>query len=202
MLNIYFPERDFKALLFDFDGTVADTMPAHLDAWNRALSAYNLSLTREQHESWAGRPTRMIIELLNEMHKVQIPTEEFLKKKEMHYFSAIGEVQEIVSVVEIIKYYHGKVPLAVVTGSRHKPVEATLAHLKLTQYFDILVCAEDYKNGKPAPDCFLLAANLLKVKPQDCLVFEDSVLGISAALNAGMPCVKVDVNYALSAVKS
>jgi HAD superfamily hydrolase (TIGR01509 family) len=201
MLKDYFPERDFKALLFDFDGTVADTMGAHLDAWNKGLAIYNLNLSKEQHLAWAGRPTRMIIQLLNEMYKVEIPAEEFLKAKEVHYFSSIHEVKEIVSVVDIIKHYHGVLPMAVVTGSRRKPVETTLAHLELNKYFDHLVCAEDYINGKPAPDCFLLAADLLKVRPTDCLVFEDATLGIQSAFNAGMACLRVDEGHTLSVIR-
>ncbi|MDG0815153.1 HAD family hydrolase [Bdellovibrio svalbardensis] len=201
MLNKYYPSREFKALLFDFDGTVADTMGVHLAAWNHGLSIYNLTLSREQHLAWAGRPTRMIVQMLNELHKVDIPVDEFLKAKEVNYFASVHEVKEIVSVVEIIKHYHGKIPMAIVTGSRHKPVETTLSHLGLTKYFDHLVCAEDYVHGKPAPDCFLRAAELLNVRPEDCLVFEDAALGIEAAKNAGMACLKVDDRHELMVVE-
>lgn len=201
MLNKYFPEREFKALLFDFDGTVADTMGAHLKAWNEGLAIYNLTLSREQHQAWAGRPTRMIVQMLNEMHKIEIPIDDFLKAKEIHYFSSIKEVKEVVSVVDIIKHYHGKIPMGVVTGSRRKPVETTLAHLGLGKYFDELICAEDYVNGKPAPDCFLLGAQKLGVDPKDCLAFEDAQLGIESALSAGMACLKVDDRHELMVVK-
>ncbi|MGZ3748603.1 MAG: HAD family hydrolase, partial [Pseudobdellovibrionaceae bacterium] len=155
MLKKYFPEREFKALLFDFDGTVVDTMGAHLKAWNKALADYELTLSREQHLAWAGRPTRMIVQLLNEMHKIEISIEEFLKEKEFHFFSSLHEVKEINSVMEIVKHYRGTLPMAVVTGSRRAAVENTLAHLGLGGYFNQLVCAEDYTHGKPAPECFL-----------------------------------------------
>ena len=201
MLKKYFVDRDFKALLFDFDGTIADTMGAHLNAWNKGLAVYNLTLSREQHLAWAGRPTRMIVQLLNEMHKVEIPTDRFLMDKEVSYFSSLHEVKEIVSVVEIIKHYHKVLPMVVVTGSRRKAVEKTLAHLGLTEYFDHLVCAEDYAHGKPAPDCFLLAAANLKVAPKDCLVFEDAQLGIEAANAAGMACLKVDEKHELMVIQ-
>ena len=166
-------------------------MGAHLDAWNKSLAVYNLTLSREQHQAWAGRPTRMIVQLLNEMHKIEIPTDEFLKDKEVHFFNNLSNVKEIPTVVEIIKFYHGKVPMAVVTGSRRKPVTTIMEHLGLTSYFDLLVCAEDYVNGKPAPDCFLKAANDLGVDPRECLAFEDAVLGIQSAHNAGMVCMRI-----------
>jgi beta-phosphoglucomutase family hydrolase len=200
MLKNYFPERDFKALLFDFDGTIADTMDAHFSAWNKALAIYNLTLSREQHLAWAGRPTKVILQLLNDLHKIQIPPEDFLKEKERFYTALHHEVKAIVSVLEVIQHYHKILPMAVVTGSRRKQVETTIHQLKLAAYFDVLVCAEDYANGKPAPDCFLLAAKKLNTRPEDCLVFEDAQLGIEAALSAGMTCLKVDHDHDLVSV--
>lgn len=200
MLKQYFPEHDFKALLFDFDGTVADTMSAHLKAWNLGLATYGLNLSREQHMAWAGRPTRMIVQLLNEMHNTKISIEEFLKEKEAHFFTSLHEVKEVKSVMKIVKHYHGSLPMAVVTGSRRAAVEKILVHLGLSGYFDQLVCAEDYIQGKPAPDCFLLGASLLKVDPKDCLAFEDAPLGIEAATTAGMCCLHVGENHELTAV--
>lgn len=202
MLNKYFPENEFKALLFDFDGTVADTMGAHLKAWNIGLANYNLSLSREQHQAWAGRPTRMIVQMLNEMHKIEIAIEEFLKEKEVHFFSSLHEVKAITSVVDIIQHYHGNLPMAVVTGSRRAAVEKTLAHLGLTHYFDHLICAEDYTHGKPAPDCFLLGASRLSVDPKDCLAFEDAPLGIESAKKAGMNCLYVNEHHILTVAKT
>src|SRR4051812_33840088 len=104
MLKKYFPEREFKALLFDFDGTIADTMPAHLEAWNKALKVYNLTLSREQHMQWAGRPTRQIVELLNELNGTKIVPEDFTKAKEIDYLASLPGVREIPPVVEIIKF--------------------------------------------------------------------------------------------------
>ena len=191
MINKYFPEKTFTALLFDFDGTIADTMSAHFTAWNNALKLYGLKLDIEQHFGWAGRPTREILKLLTDATGTEVPVEEFLKSKEEHYFNLINSVKEIVPVVEIIKFYHGKMPMAVVSGSRHKPIAATLAQLKLEKYFSVIIAAEDYTHGKPAPDCFLQAAEALKVQAQDCLVFEDAQLGIEAAQAAGMACLRV-----------
>lgn len=189
MLKTYYPDHEFKGLLFDFDGTVADTMGAHLKAWNIGLADYGLSLSREQHQAWAGRPTRMIVQMLNELHKVEIAIEKFLEEKEIHFFSSLHEVQEIAPVVDIIKHYHGKLPMAVVTGSRRSPVQRVLKHLELTRYFTELICAEDYSHGKPAPDCFLLGASRLGLQPAECLAFEDAPLGVESAQKAGMECL-------------
>lgn len=205
MIETFYPGREFSAYLFDFDGTIADTMPPHLDAWNKALGLYGLTLSRDQHMAWAGRPTREIVKLLNELHDLEMSVEDISKAKEIHYMSSIPLVKGIVPVVDIIRAAHGKIPMAVVSGSRRKPVEATLDHLEMRSLFDVLVCAEDYTIGKPAPDCFLKAASLLGVRPEDCLVFEDAALGIEAAHNAGMACLQVgdsSAGHPLSIAKS
>lgn len=201
MLKRYFADRDFKALLFDFDGTVADTMPAHLNAWNKALAVYGLTLSREQHLAWAGRPTKMIVQMLNEIHGTSIAADEFVARKEKDYFEVLGDVRAITPIVDIIKFYSGKIPMAIVSGSRHVPVERTLAHLQLARYFDELICAEDYTHGKPAPDCFLIAAERLHVPAHDCLVFEDGELGIQSAHAAGMSCLRISPEFAISVAK-
>jgi HAD superfamily hydrolase (TIGR01509 family) len=139
--------------------------------------------------------------MLNEKHGTNIEPDAFLRAKEGDYLASISQVRAISSVVDIIKHYSGKIPMAVVSGSRHKPVELTLAQLDLAKYFDLLICAEDYVKGKPDPDCFLLAAEKLKVDPADCLVFEDADLGIEAAKRAGMACIRVTDKYELATIK-
>ncbi|HEX7673494.1 MAG TPA: HAD-IA family hydrolase [Bdellovibrio sp.] len=191
MLKQYYPTHEFLGLLFDFDGTVVDTMGVHLEAWNLSLAQYGLSLSKEQHQAWAGIPTKKIVELLNEMHGSKIQADQFLKEKEVHYLGSLKSVTTISPVMDIIKHYHGELPMAIVTGSRRKIVELTMQELGIGRYFDALVCAEDYSHGKPAPDCFLKGAELLNLQPQNCLAFEDADLGIQSAHSAGMQCLKV-----------
>ena len=191
MVKAHFPDHEFQAYLFDFDGTIADTMPPHLEAWNKALGVYGLSLSREQHMAWAGRPTREIVKLLNEMHSLEMSIDEIAKTKENFYLSSVDQVRGILPVMEIIKVAQGKIPMAVVSGSRRRPVQATMEFLGISDLFDALVCAEDYQVGKPDPECFLKAASLLQVKPENCLVFEDAELGIQAAHAAGMACLRI-----------
>jgi HAD superfamily hydrolase (TIGR01509 family) len=200
MLERFFPQQTFKAFLFDFDGTVADTMAAHLVAWNKALKIYNLTLSREQHLEWAGRPTRQIVEMLNAKYGSKIEPDSFVQAKENEYLASISQVRAIASIVDIIKHYFGKIPMAVVSGSRHRPVDMALAQLDLAKYFDAVVCADDYTRGKPDPDCFLLAAEKLKVAPKDCLVFEDASLGIEAAKRAGMACLRVTEKHEIASI--
>lgn len=147
--------------------------------------------------SWAGRPTTRIVEMMNELNKTDINPEIFLKEKETHYLASLPEVTPVASVMDIIQHYHGKIPMAIVTGSRRKIVELTMKQLNIQHFFDTLVCAEDYTQGKPAPDCFLLAAAKINITPTECLAFEDAVLGIESAHAAGMNCLKVTDDYRL-----
>ena len=94
-------------------------------------------------------------------------------------------------VLEHVDAQYGRIPFAVVSGSTRESVLASLGVLKLLDRFDTLVCAGDYKNSKPHPEAFLMAAARLGVAPETCLVFEDTDLGIQAATAAGMASVKV-----------
>ena len=112
-------------------------------------------------------------------------------RKEALYLEQLPQLKGIPEVLEHIEAQHGRIPFAVVSGSRRESVVGSLSVLNLLDKFDTIVAAEDYKNGKPAPDAFLLAAHRLGVAPKDCLVFEDTALGIQAATAAGMASVMV-----------
>ncbi|HZU09330.1 MAG TPA: HAD family hydrolase, partial [Pseudacidobacterium sp.] len=111
------------------------------------------------------------------------------------YYELLPELKAVPEVLEHIEDAHGRVPFAVVSGSTRHSVTASLAALNLLEKFDTLVCAGDYKRSKPHPECFLLAAERLGVAPENCLVFEDTEMGIQAATSAGMASVKVPMPW-------
>lgn len=166
-------------------------MPVHLRAWNEALRPYGAKLTHEDHERWAGRPTRSIVELLNQEYGHKMSPDDVMAKKEAIYLQTIHLIAPVRDVRETILAFHGQVPMAVVSGSPRQSVLKTLRHLDLEKYFDLVLGNEDYVRGKPAPDCFLTAAGQLNVEPSRCLVFEDGELGIEGARAAGMKFVRV-----------
>jgi HAD superfamily hydrolase (TIGR01509 family) len=132
-----------------------------------------------------------IISRLNAMNGLAMPVETVAERKEGLYLEQLPQLKAIPEVLEHIEAQHGRIPFAVVSGSRRESVVGSLTALHLLDKFDTIVTAEDYKNGKPAPDAFLLAAARLGVPPHDCLVFEDTALGIEAATAAGMASVLV-----------
>jgi HAD superfamily hydrolase (TIGR01509 family) len=186
-----FSTERFKALLFDCDGTIADSMPIHLKAWNQALSHWGAALTQADHDKYAGVPTRRIVELLNQALGLKMPVNEVTRQKEQAYLDLVETVKAVPDVVATIHAFQGVLPMAVVSGSPRESVLKTLEHLKLTRYFLAILGSEDYALGKPAPDGFLGAARKLNVSPQTCLVFEDGELGIQAAIAAQMKFVRV-----------
>ena len=194
-MTLQLPPGDFQAYLFDCDGTVADSMPLHFLAWRNALARWNCDFSEELFYAWGGLSVTQIVALLNAKHRLQMPVEEVLQRKEEHYFHTLPTLKAVPEVLEQIDLNYGRIPLAIVSGSRRDSVKASLATLRLLEKFEVFVCAEDYEKGKPHPEPFLLAAARLGVSPQSCLVFEDTDMGIHAATAAGMASVKIPPHW-------
>jgi beta-phosphoglucomutase family hydrolase len=190
-MKLHLPDGTFRAYLFDCDGTIADSMPLHFIAWKKTLKEWGCNLDEGLFYSWGGRPVMEIISALNHKNGLNMPVEAVAERKESLYYEQLPQLKAIPEVLEHIEAQHGRIPFAVVSGSRRTSVVGSLTTLNLLHKFDTIVSAEDYKNGKPAPDAYLLAADRLGVPPEDCLVFEDTEIGIQAATAAGMASVLV-----------
>jgi HAD superfamily hydrolase (TIGR01509 family) len=190
-MKLILPPGEFRAYLFDCDGTVADSMPLHYVAWRTALGEWNCPFPEELFYSWGGFPVAKIISLLNEKHGLKMPVDEVARRKEQLYYDSIHNLKPVPEVLEHIEAQYRRIPFAVVSGSTRDSVEASLRALKLRDRFETLVCAGDYSKSKPDPDAFLVAAQRLAVEPKHCLVFEDTDMGIAAAQAAGMASVRV-----------
>ena len=159
------------------------------------LKPYGAELPEDLYYSWGGRPAQQIVESLNQMHGLLLTPELILPVKEELYNSILTQVKPIEPLVSIVRSNYGKKPMAVVSGGVRRSVHATLGILGLLHFFDTIVTAEDYKNGKPEPDPYLEAAARLGIVPSECLVFEDTEVGRQSANAAGMECVLVeDIN--------
>ncbi len=185
------PPGDFRALIFDCDGTLADNMPVHFLAWSRAMADYGGSYPEELFYEWGGVPTAEIVRRLNRKFGLSMDVDEVVLRKEHYYREMIPQVVPKDEVVALARAYHGKLPMAVASGGHRDLVVRTLRALGILELFDAVVAAEDYDRGKPHPDPFLAAAERMGVAPQDCLVFEDTATGAEAAKAAGMAWVLV-----------
>ncbi len=190
-MKLPLPAGDFRAYLFDCDGTIVDSMPLHYIAWTASLGEWGCAFPEDLFYAWGGKPAAEIIATLGEINGLHMPVAQVAARKEEMYFELLPQLKAIPEVLEHIEAQHGRIPFAVVSGGRRTSVVRSLAAVHLLDRFATIVGAGDYPNSKPAPDCFLLAAERLGVAPADCLVFEDTDLGIQAATAAGMASVLV-----------
>ncbi len=182
-----------RALIFDCDGTLADTMPIHYKAWMKILPPRGIPFGEKRFYECGGMPTAKIIERLSAETGVLVDdVEALVAEKESHFLSMLHEVKPLAAVVEIAAQYRGKLPIAVATGGYRSVIEQTLAIIGVLDWFDASVCAEDTARHKPEPDVFLEAARRLgDIPPADCVVFEDTDIGLEAARRAGMMAIDV-----------
>jgi len=170
-------------------------MPIHFIAYRNILREYGVDFTPELFITMAGIPAVGTIVKINELFGTKLDPEKFGKLKEMEYEKEMVKMEPVKPVVDLIRKYHGILPMAVGTGGYRRLSLKTLEILDLRKYFDILVTSEDVVNHKPFPDTFLKCAELMGVEPGFCQVFEDGRLGIEAALAGGMMAVDVTEYY-------
>ncbi len=183
------------AIIFDLDGTLADTMPTHFLAWHKTMARHGIDFPEERFYALAGCPTQQIIELLaGECGRVlDVPA--VACQKEDAFLEALHTIRPIPPVIEVVRRTRGKLPMAVATGAIRPVLDQTLRQIGLEGWFEAIVTAEDTARHKPEPDVFLEAARRLGVAPARCQVYEDSDLGVEAARRAGMPCVDIRTIY-------
>lgn len=176
-----------QALIFDCDGTLADTMPVHYLAWQAALQPLGLQFPEDRFYALGGMPTAKIIQILAEEQQVVVPDlEKTTLAKEEGFLRQLHRVRPVEAVYQMAKAYRGKLPLAVASGGYRVVIRQILEHLQVLHWFDAVVTAEDTPRHKPEPDVFLEAARRLAVPAERCVVFEDTDIGLEAARRAGM----------------
>lgn len=198
-LALNYPEPGYKALIFDLDGTLVDSMPAHFRAWCQALSDHGSPgvFPEDVFYAMGGRPTRDIVQIINGERGLHLDPEGVALSKKRHFMKELSSIELIEEVSNFAKENRGKVPMGVASGGSRVVVEKTLQMVGLSDWFDEVVSSDEVENGKPAPDVFLEAASRLGVSPEDCVVFEDGRAGIEAALAAGMKVVTVPTHFHL-----
>lgn len=180
-----------RGLVFDCDGTIADTMPLHYEAWLMAFGEHGHDFPEALFYEMAGIPTHTIIEMLNEKHGYKMPVRETAERKDAMFEALIPRVRPIEPVVALVERYAGKLPMAVATGGTRALCSKTLDALGLLDHFQALVTADDVEHGKPSPDIFLEAARRLNVPANECCAFEDAELGLQSARAAEMLVVDI-----------
>jgi HAD superfamily hydrolase (TIGR01549 family) len=182
---------EIKALIFDCDGTLANTMPLHWQAWQVITTKHGVVFPEARFYALGGVPSRHILQMLREEQRLSIDPIAVSREKEEEYLKLMAQVGPIHEVVEIAKEHAGKLPMAVASGGTKPVIEKVLRHLNIRDLFGAVVTSEDVLHQKPAPDIFLEAARQLGVLPRNCRAYEDTDIGLEAIRTAGMDAVDV-----------
>lgn len=176
-----------KALIFDCDGTLVDTMDLHIRAWREALQEYGYDYPLDFVGKFGGVPTYKIVEKLISEKNFKLNLEEFAREKEKLAGKLISQyAKPIEPVVAVARANYKKLPMCVVSGGTRENVRIALSTGNLEPLFDFILSADDHHEHKPNPGVFLEAARRLNVAPDLCQVFEDGEPGFVAARAAGM----------------
>jgi beta-phosphoglucomutase family hydrolase len=186
-----------RGLIFDCDGTLADTMPLHWHAWNMVTERHGLHFPEDRFYSLGGVPTRDILKMLAQEQGRSLDHLAVAHEKEQAYLPLMDQIKPIHAVVEIAKANHGKIPMAVASGGTQKIITEVLERLNIRHLFGAVVTNEMVKHQKPAPDIFLEAARRIGVDPKHCRAYEDTDLGLTAIRAAGMEAVDVRTLYSV-----
>ncbi|MEM6756750.1 MAG: beta-phosphoglucomutase family hydrolase [Planctomycetota bacterium] len=182
----------FDGLIFDCDGTLIDTMPAHYRAWSETMEAYGIHFPEDRFYALGGVPAHRIVATLAAEQGVELDAWAVAHEKEDCFEQRhTHDVVPIEPVMAIARAHHGRVPLAVATGGLRRIIEPMLADHDVHAMFDAVVTADDVEHHKPAPDTYLLAAERIGVDPARCCAFEDTDLGMQAIRAAGMNAVDI-----------
>jgi HAD superfamily hydrolase (TIGR01509 family) len=185
------PGDDHAALLFDWDGTLADSQTVNYEVLRDALQARGAHLDRAWFDARTGVSSAEMATLVAKLSGVELDPVAVAADRDAAYLIRAQEVKEVPLVASVLRRHRHQRKVALATGGGRQTVTATAQALALLDLFDVVVTREDVDHGKPAPDLFLLAADRLGVPPARCLVYEDSDEGLAAATAAGMDAIDV-----------
>lgn len=182
----------YKAMIFDMDGVITDTMSWHCQAYRDALKGKGVFISEEEFFMHAGKSGKQLLEDIMKIKNASFDVEKVYHRKNQLYRKLLKNVKPFPNMVKLISILGQKYKLALVSGSSIRNVNIILNKLNLKHKFDVIIGGDEVKRGKPYPDIFLKAAGELGVLPKECVVFEDTEFGIEGAKSAGMEYIKIE----------
>ncbi len=187
-----------KAILFDHDGTIVDSEQAHFEMWRDVLREYGVELSHEEYTNqYAGIPTTSNAVTIVENHTINATPAQLVQAKAeaTNQYLSKQAFPLMDGAFDSIRYFYERgYHIGIVTGAGREGVDVTLKDHGFDKYVSIVVSGDDVTNSKPAPDCYLLAAEKLCIEPSECLALEDTYNGSLAAIGAGIKCVGVSAS--------
>jgi len=180
-----------KAILFDFDGTLVDSESLHFESWKKVLVKYNIKLSKDDYlNNFAGIPTPQNANLLKERYNLDTSIQELVTEKELQteFLGSNFDIPFMPFALEIIKILKEKLPIAIVTGSPRSEMEPTLKKAGIFENFQHTITRDDVEKSKPNSEPYLKCVELMRFKPDEYLVFEDTWSGVSSAKGASLTC--------------
>lgn len=179
-----------KALIFDFDGVLASSDAPRFEALKSIAAKYGVKIEESVRHSGRGKATQKV---LQEILPLNLDLAEMILKefKDDYVIHVTDYVKPIEFTVNFIREYQGTIPIAIASMSAKQTIERLTKHYGIYEKVALIVSREEVIHHKPNPEIYLRTASVLKIRPQDCLVFEDSVIGFLAARNANMECCVV-----------
>lgn len=184
---------ELKGVIFDMDGVIVNSEPLHVKFECDILKSLGVDFPKEGFPEYAGLAMDKFWLSLKERYNLSQPVEELLaydtamRAKLFHENDHFDSPAGVLSLIKSLK--RAGIPLALASSSHTLVIDAIIDKLRFRRYFDVIVSGFELKNGKPAPDIFLYAADLLGTPHADTLVVEDTANGVLAAKNAGMKCL-------------
>ena len=195
MNEIIIPSH-IKGLIFDIDGTLANTMPLHYKATQIVCRKYGFEFPLDYFLEKAGIPTHKVFAMLiNELGLKNLDAHAIAEEKEIMFLTLVHDAKPIEIVANVARKYYGILPMALGTGADRRLAENILKAIGMREIFEVLITCDDVENPKPAPDTFLKGAELIGIAPELCMVFEDGNPGITAAKAGGMEVIDVRPYY-------
>jgi len=194
MTKVKIDSKKIQAVIFDLNGTIINDIPFHIDAWLAFFSRRKMRLTRNYfYEKMNGRTGRDILRAILGKHLTLESMDKLHEQKQWLYRKFYRpHVKSVPGFENLIKELKKKgIEAAIATSTTRANVRFVSKKLKLIKTINVIVSGESATRGKPAPDIYLLTARKLKIKPQECLVFEDAPSGVESAQRAGMKVIGV-----------
>lgn len=188
-----------KALIFDLDGTLANTEILHYRAWKQALKNNGVDqLPFKTYMTYVGTNNEKVAGDYIQSNNISKDIAELVREKQIIYMDLIPEMQLLQGAREILDHYHTTFRLAVASSSHKKEILLVLESQRLDSYFDLIIGGDMVRKMKPDPEIYLKVQQTLGFAQQECIAFEDSEHGLNSAKNAGMYGVAIPNEFTLN----